>query len=311
MRGWIQAAAALLQNAYLAFPWTRNLYQGPLKSACVPGLNCHACPAALFACPLGSLQHFVAGIRPAVRWGTYRLGFSVVGFLAAVGLLGGRFACGWLCPFGFFQELLHRIPSPKFGVPRRLWNVRYAVLAVLVVGLPAALVNRMGYGEVWFCRLACPAGTLEGAPLFALVPALRDQVGALYGLKLGVLVGVVAWAVVAYRPYCRTLCPLGAIYGWFNRWSLLQVRHDPSRCRDCGNCLAVCRAELDPRTEARSTSCLRCVACARAACPNGALRITGLSVPAPGDAETPCPATPPGRPPAGTAGRTPRPPGRR
>jgi len=271
MRRWVQATSALLQNAYWAFPWTRTIYQGPLKKFCTPGLNCYSCPAAVLACPLGTLQHFLAGWRPALRWGTYRLGFYVFGFLAAVGLLGGRAACGWLCPFGFLQEGLHRIPSPKFRVPRILGGLRYAVLAVFAVGLPLFLTGPLGYGEPWFCRAICPAGTLEAGGLFFLMPALREQIGLWLWIKIGLLAGVLGWAVVAYRPYCRTLCPLGALYGMLNRWSLLRVDHDPDLCTECGRCIEACRVGLDPRREPDRAACLRCLTCATRACPTGAL----------------------------------------
>ncbi|MHB8765948.1 MAG: 4Fe-4S binding protein [Deferrisomatales bacterium] len=273
MRRWVQAASAVLQNAYLAFPWTRSLYQGPLKQLCTPGLNCYSCPAAVLSCPLGALQHFLGAVRPALRWGTYRVGFYVVGLLAAVGLVAGRFPCGWLCPFGWLQDGLHKLPSPKLAVPRALTALRYPVLAVLVVLLPLWATAPMGYGEAWFCRLLCPAGTLEAGALFFLIPELREQIGGVFAWKLAVLLAVVAWAVTSYRPYCRTLCPLGAIYGQFNRWSLLAVEWDPSLCTDCRACVEGCEVELDPRRDPRSPACLRCFGCAVKRCPAGALSV--------------------------------------
>ncbi|MEW6488552.1 MAG: 4Fe-4S binding protein [Thermodesulfobacteriota bacterium] len=273
LRRWVQAASALLQNAYLAFPWTGTLYQGRLKYLCTPGLNCYSCPAAVLSCPLGALQHFVGAVRPAVRWGTYRLGFYVAGFLIAVGLLSGRFPCGWLCPFGLLQDGLHRVPSAKIPVPRWMGALRYAALGILVLFLPLALTSSLGYGEAWFCRLVCPAGTLEAAGLFWIMPALREQVGPLFAWKLVLLAAVLTWAVASYRPYCRTLCPLGAIYGLFNRWSLVGVEWDPALCRDCRACAEGCELEVDPRRHGRSAACLRCFGCARERCPTGALSV--------------------------------------
>ncbi len=271
MRRWIQGASALLQNGYLAFPWTGNLYQGPLKRLCTPGLNCYSCPAALVSCPLGTLQHFVGSLRPALRWGTYRLGFYVVGFLVAVGLVFGRFPCGWLCPFGLLQEGLHKIPSPALPVPRRLAWFRYAALGVLVLLLPLTVLGSLGYGEAWFCRLACPAGTLEASGLLSILPGLREQIGPTFLWKIGLLAFFLGWAVVSFRPYCRVLCPLGAIYGIFNRWSLLRVEHDPSRCAGCGCCAEGCEMDLEPRRDGRSSLCVRCFGCALRHCPEGAL----------------------------------------
>jgi polyferredoxin len=212
-------------------------------------------------------------VRPALRWGTDRLGFYVVGTLLAVGLLGGRFACGWLCPFGLVQELLHKVPSPKWRIPSVLHRLPLAVLAVTVVLLPLLLINRLGYGEPWYCRLLCAPGTLEASGLFLVIPELREQLGPTFALKAGILALFLGWAVVSFRPYCRTLCPLGAVYGLFNRWSLVRIEHDPGRCSDCGACAAGCRVGLDPRHESASPACLRCLECATRRCPTGALAV--------------------------------------
>jgi polyferredoxin len=163
-------------------------------------------------------------------------------------------------------------------VSRFLGHLRYAVLAVFVVILPLFVLNRMGYGAPWFCQAVCPAGTLEAGGLFFLMPELREQIGGVFALKLGLLAGVLGWAVVSYRPYCRTVCPLGAIYGLFNRWSLLRVEHDPALCRDCRSCVENCEVELDPRRAGPSPVCLRCFGCALHHCPTGALSVRVGSV---------------------------------
>lgn len=272
MRRWVQGASALLHNAYLAFPWTGTLYTGPLKQLCTPGLNCYSCPAAVVSCPLGTLQHFLAALRPSLRWGTYQLGFYVVGLLVAVGLLAGRFPCGWLCPFGFLQDGLHRIPSPKLRMPPLLTWVRYGLLAALLVVVPLWAVTPLGHGEAWYCRFVCPAGTLEAGALLSIMPDLRGQLGAVFAWKVLALAAVAGWAVTTYRPYCRSLCPLGAVYGIFNRWSLLRVHWEAENCRDCRACADGCAAGVDPRS-GDSPSCLRCFGCAARRCPTGALSV--------------------------------------
>ena len=85
----IQLYSALLYNAHLKGFAEGQIYTGPLKNLCVPGLNCYSCPGAVGACPLGSLQNAVAASadRPA---------FYVVGLLLLFGLLLGRVICGFL-----------------------------------------------------------------------------------------------------------------------------------------------------------------------------------------------------------------------
>ena len=102
----VQACFAALTNGYVRGFLEGKIYSGPLKQLCVPGLNCYSCPGALGACPIGALQA-VLGSRGR------KFSFYVLGFLLAVGAVCGRFVCGWLCPFGLFQELLHKIPFPR------------------------------------------------------------------------------------------------------------------------------------------------------------------------------------------------------
>ena len=120
VRKWIQTIMALLVNGSWSFPFTRTIYQGPLKVVCSPGLNCYSCPAATTYCPIGSLQQLMAGIRVALENGQNFFGFYVVGTMGVLGGVFGRLICGWACPFGLIQELLHKIPSKKFSIPQKL-----------------------------------------------------------------------------------------------------------------------------------------------------------------------------------------------
>nr|WP_181447972.1 4Fe-4S binding protein [Dissulfurirhabdus thermomarina] len=263
-------------NAYWLFPWRAPLYQGPLKKACFPGLNCYSCPAAVGACPLGGLQNALAALRPTLRAGQLQLGGYVAGFLGVVGSLGGRFVCGWICPFGFLQEGLYRLPVPKLGLWRPLRWMPYGFLLVFVVALPLLAVDRLGYGAPYFCKLVCPAGTLEaGLPLLALHPELRAVAGWLFVHKLAVLVALLAWCTMTLRAFCRTICPLGAIYGLFNRVSFLRLRFHPDRCVACGACRTVCPTGVsffDGVDGPNTPACIRCLRC-QATCPTRAVTL--------------------------------------
>lgn len=103
-RGWIQAGATLLTNMHVPNFLKGKLYQGKGKTVCVPGLNCYSCPAASGACPIGSFQAVVGSSK-------FRFSYYITGILILLGVLLGRFICGFLCPFGWFQELLHKIPT--------------------------------------------------------------------------------------------------------------------------------------------------------------------------------------------------------
>ena len=263
----VQLYAALLYNAHLRGFAEGTIYTGPVKAVCVPGLNCYSCPGAVGACPLGALQNAVAASanRPA---------FYVVGTLLLFGLTLGRIICGWLCPVGMVQELLHRLPGPKVkksGVTRALTGVKYAVLAIFVVIVPGWYALQR-FPLPAFCKYICPAGTLEGAVGLLANPANGDKfslLGLLFTRKFILLAVILASCVFIYRAFCRFLCPLGAIYGFFSRIALLGVRVDSASCSGCGACLRAC--PMDVR-RVGDRECIHCGACMEA-CREGAISI--------------------------------------
>ena len=218
MRKWVQVISFFLTNGYWNFPATQAIYKGPLKVVCSPGLNCYSCPAATTNCPIGALQQLLAGIRISIETGQFFIGFYVIGTMGVIGGFVGRMVCGWICPFGFFQELLYKIPSPKFNIWPLLRYLKYGLLIFMVILLPLFAIDEFGTGEPWFCKYFCPAGTLEaGIPMIILQPALRANLGWIFSLKVFILVFFIIWAVIASRPFCRTSCPLGAFYALFSR----------------------------------------------------------------------------------------------
>ncbi len=274
VRKWLQAVFALLTNGYWAFPFTRNIYQGPLKVLCSPGLNCYSCPASTTYCPIGAIQQLLAGIRIALENGQLFFGWSVVGTMGVMGALFGRLICGWACPFGLIQELLHKLPGPKFRVPWALRHVKYGILAIFVVLLPLLVVDEFGGGNPWFCKYLCPAGTLEaGLPMLLLQPNLRGTIGFLFYNKLVIMIAFVLWSVVASRPFCRTSCPLGAFYGLFSKARLVKLRFDAQRCTNCRACHTVCPMGVRFNESPDDAECITCMACMDQACRFGAISL--------------------------------------
>ena len=262
----IQHLFAVLANSYWYFPFNGPIYRGGLKRICFPGLNCYSCPAAVSACPLGALQNTLATFRPNFQAGAgVQLGGYTLGSLGLVASFVGRMPCGWVCPFGLLQEWLFRIRVPKFGIWSPLRHTRYFFLALFVIILPLFAVDALGYGQTWFCKYICPAGTLEaGIPLLAMETGLRRLAGWLFVHKLFVLVLILVWSTFASRPFCRTVCPLGAIFGLFNRWSLVRLRWDPDLCVECGACRSICPTGVsffDGRDDCNTGACIRCLKC--------------------------------------------------
>jgi len=256
-----QTFFTFLYNPYLYGFYLGTIYQGRLKLLPCPGLNCHSCPAAIFVCPIGALQLFAA-------YGRFYVSFFVMGFLGIIGAIGGRIVCGWACPFGFLQELLYKIPAPKLSIPKIVEKLRYVVLIMLV------FVIAYYTKEPWFCKIICPAGTIEaGIPLVLLNSDLYQMAGILFVVKLSVLILLLASMLFFKRPFCRTLCPLGALYGLFNRISFFRLEVDKEKCIHCGTCLHVCPVSYDISQDAVSSGrCIRCFKCQKN-CPEGAIKI--------------------------------------
>ncbi len=226
------------------------------------------------ACPLGILQHVMATLRAlpvvAVKGALYLLGS-----LLFYGLLLGRFVCGWICPFGFLQEMLYRIPLPKIGLPRRARLLKWGLFLGLVLALPFIFKGETGYGEVWFCRTFCPAGTLEaGLPNLVLEPQLRSLIGLLFYWKVLLLAGILLGSILYLRLFCKLFCPLGLIYGFFNRLGLFRLRWQEKNCIFCGLCEKMCPMELEIPKELNSLECIRCLNCLNA-CPTKSIELKG------------------------------------
>ena len=236
-RGLWQALGFVLANSYF-FKF--------LKHVPCPTLNCYACPAASFACPIGTLQHFAA---------TRRVPLFTLGILGAVGTVFGRAVCGWACPVGGLQELLYKAPLKKLRVSNRLSFVRYVVLAVLVFAVPFLTA------EPWFSKL-CFVGTLEaGVPLALGDRVIRSLIGPFFWMKVGITVALLGVMLFVKRPFCRFICPLGAIYSPFNKVvpNFVTVKED--LCVQCGKCTDICPMDLDVPKEVNGLNCIRCREC--------------------------------------------------
>ncbi len=275
LRRFSQYLAALVGNSYWLFPWKAPIYQGPIKRVCFPGLNCYSCPAASMACPLGSIQNFFASFRVNLHAGIFHPGFYVIGSMGLIGSVIGRMPCGWICPFGLIQEWLNRVPLPRIRLWRPLMWLRYLFLVLFVVLMPLFVVDSLGYGSTWFCKLICPAGTLEaGLPLIWLEKGLRAAVGWLFAWKLFVLLLIIFWSMVTSRPFCRVICPLGLFFGLFNRTSWLKLNFLADRCVGCKACARVCPTGVsffDGTDDINGTTCIRCLRCV-SICPAGSVK---------------------------------------
>ncbi len=298
----IQGSFFVLTNSFMTGWFKGTIYTGKLKYICVPGMNCYSCPGAWGACPIGSLQAVLNGFDTKKSWydastmtyvkaPLYWFAFYVVGLIMIIGALIGRLVCGLLCPFGWVQDLLHKIPTPKLKLPRdervivRQKNpklirgllvadkyaryLKYGFLAVMVIFLPLVVK-----ADPWFCKYVCPSGMLLGGiPLMSLNQNLASAAGNLTLMKLIILGVMVIGSIFLFRPFCKYICPLGALYSFFNPFSLYRYGIDDSKCnrsKGCAACANSCKMGVDIVKNPNSLECIRCGDC-KASCPAHAI----------------------------------------
>ena len=297
-----QACFFMLTNSFMIGWFKGTIYQGKLKYLCVPGMNCYSCPGAWGACPIGSLQAIFNDFDAKKSWvdqktGTYVkvpkywFAFYIIGLIMIIGAVCGRFVCGLLCPFGWVQDLLYKIPVKKLRLPRdemRIANskhpkavrfflgldkylrcAKYAFLIIMVIFLPLIVK-----ADPWFCKYVCPSGMLLGGiPLMSMNKSLAAAAGNLTLLKLCILASLTVISLFLYRPFCRYICPLGAFYSFFNKVSLYRYGIDDSACnraKGCSACSRACPMGVDPVKDPNSLECIRCGTCS-ASCPQKAI----------------------------------------
>ena len=155
-----------------------------------------------------------------------------------------------------------------------LSRLKYVILAVLVILLPIVTYIQKGMGYPAFCKFICPQGTIGGLFLIRASETLRAQAGLMFTIKIVILAGIIICSAFIFRPFCRFICPLGAIYGLFNKIALVRIRLDKDACVDCGTCKKTCPMRLNPVKESNHPDCIRCGKCI-ADCPVKALSFAG------------------------------------
>jgi len=249
-RRWVQSLSLLALHS----SW------GPeLKGLCNPVLSCHSCVLAWFACPIGVFIHFSAyHVFPPLA----------VGMVLLIGVLIGRLLCGWVCPFGFLQDLLHKIPTPKFQLPDWTANIKYVLLVLTVFLFPWFWGESSKGVFCWYC----PASALQ-VTIPNWFTAEGVTINLAVGIKLAITATVLVLVVFVERGFCKVLCPIGALLAPLNHVSFWIVKIPKSDCLTCGSCDDECPMHIEPQERidarippSRHLDCIVCHQC-QPACP--------------------------------------------
>ena len=252
-----QICGFVISHAYLRVFSTKQIYQGPLKAICVPFFTCHACPAAIFSCPIGTIQHYM--VLRQFPW-------VLFGNLFLILITVGRMVCGWLCPVGLVQDLMYKIKVAKVKLPHWLYYLKYPSIIFLVIFIPYF------HSLEWFCKI-CPPGTLEAAIPWVLWNPINPEfqqreidvsaLGLFFVTKIIIFLVFVWLTTISKRAFCRILCPLGVIFSVFNRFSIIRMKVDNLHpCNPkCTLCLKNCPMDIKISDNPNSGQCIRCLKC--------------------------------------------------
>lgn len=268
----IQLYSALLFNCYSKGYITGDIFKGVSKNLCTPGLNCYSCPGAVTSCPLGALQNSFSSANKTAP-------YYMLGIIMLYGVLFGRWICGWLCPFGLLQDLLHKIKTPKLKknrITRVLSFFKYVLLVLFVAVIPLVYMFK-DFPLPAFCKYICPAGTVGGAIGLLINPengGMFAMLGPLFTWKFALAVSIIVGTVFIYRLFCRFLCPLGAMYGFFNKISIFGIKLEKDKCINCGKCISVCEMDINHVADHECIQCGKCIG----VCPTKAISYKGAKI---------------------------------
>ena len=197
-------------------------------------------------CPISAVQNVI------LKASTGYLLLFLVPTVAA--LFAGRLFCGYVCPFGALQELLH-VKRLRRTIPERWMRFLRFLPYVILVYLVARVI-------------ATGVLTWSGTTPFKAFFTLGGT-----ALTLGISALFAAASIFLFRPFCRLFCPLGAWLSLVARLGPFRVRVG-ANCVACGKCNDACGICAVEGGTVRAADCLLCGECIRT-CPVGALSWSG------------------------------------
>ena len=226
-------------------------------------------------------------------------------------LIFGRFFCGWICPLGSMIDICGLVNKKETSMGDRkdglLRRIKFYILGFISVfsffGIQIAwILDPMVITARFISLNLIPSATLSidrisvffikrsnfYAPLYDFYRGLKASVlgiDARYFPNSAVILlfflVICASALVSKRLWCRSICPLGALYSLVARFSLL--RRVVSKCVKCMKCKSNCRmAAIKDNLDYLKGECILCMDCIYD-CPVKKTAFRFRADPAPGD----------------------------
>ncbi|MBQ7472664.1 MAG: 4Fe-4S binding protein [Prevotella sp.] len=229
----------------------------------------------------GTLHHWLAWMAeiqflPSIL----ALNGAITIVLVVLTLVFGRIYCSIICPLGVMQDIIGWIGKKKkhnrYSYSREVKWLRYPVLVLYVAASIAGIGSVMALLEPYssYGRMA----TMLFQPLYLwgnnVLAAIAEHYDsyAFYSVEVWMrslptlIIAAVSFALITFlawrggRTYCNTVCPVGTILSFLARFSLLKIRFDKEKCRNCSLCTKNCKAAcIDYKNHSVDYS--RCVVC--------------------------------------------------
>lgn len=234
-------------------------------------------------CPMGGLETLYRYVTSGGRFVSHVHLSNMILLVAtlAVALLARNAFCGWLCPFGFIQDMISRFSA---FIQKRTPVIRKAVRTLKKRGAGLAVLDRY----LRFLKYGVLAWAVLGAAAYGfMVFRDYDPWAALWNLlELSLTAGTIVLAVVLVaslfveRPWCRYACPLGAATGLVGKLSPFYLKREAASCIACGACTRACPVGLPVHTATtiKHADCMSCLECVGECPREGALALR-LGVP--------------------------------
>jgi polyferredoxin len=207
-------------------------------------------------CPFGGVE----ALYTYITTGSYihhlgQANYILVFALLLTLILTGSFFCGWICPLGSVQEWLgklgKKIRGKKYNqIPKKLDRIlrylKYLVLAVVIIQTARSFT--LVFENI--------------DPYYNLFNIWTDEISITGYISVIV---VLTLSLFIERPFCRYACPLGALNGLFNSFSILNIKRNQDSCIDCKVCDLSCPAniEVSKQDKIKDTACIRCMECVK------------------------------------------------
>ncbi|MGB9081295.1 MAG: 4Fe-4S binding protein [Desulfuromonadaceae bacterium] len=175
-----------------------------------------------------------------------------------VSLLLRRSFCSWICPVAVISEcawkggfrLMRHSPRLPAWLDGGLRSLKYLLMALFI----------------YFIAIAMSSDALTKfiQSDYHMIADVRLMNFFLHmsPLAISIMVTLVALSVVLRNPFCRYLCPYGALLGLVATLSPLRVSRNLERCVSCGVCSQVCPTYIDVMHK-KSVASPECIACWR------------------------------------------------